>query len=71
MKITYPKHYLPEIPSDLQVCFTEVTQFPAGTNLTSEQAVRLIIELRQSELDKTLCGRRLIAWYESLKGSNK
>ena len=31
------------------------------------QALRLILDLRESEIRKSMCGQRLLAWYDNLK----
>lgn len=36
--------------------------------MTQEQTFTLIAALKRSEKAKSQCGKRLIAWYEDLKG---
>lgn len=36
---------------------------PTGETMTRQQIVKLVADLKQSELAKSLCGRRLLAWY--------
>lgn len=35
--------------------------------MTNAQILKLIAALKASELDKTLCGKRLISFYEALQ----
>ena len=59
---------LPPIPADIKECFTNVTDFPVGIeDLQSRDSIKLLIETRGSEIEKTLCGRRFIAWYEGIR----
>lgn len=57
-----------EVPLDLQHCFDEVVPRPTEAPLTSGQVFDLIVKLKESELEKTLCGRRLLAWIETTQG---
>jgi hypothetical protein len=59
---------LPAVPAELRVCFDEVFKFPGkrGTGFSNEQAVAIIGGLRGSELEKTDCGRRLLAFYDDV-----
>lgn len=59
----------PEIPADIQICFETVVGFPPVGELDSESNLRLILDLRASEIEKTLCGRRLLAITDALKES--
>lgn len=36
---------------------------PVGTTLTRQDIVALVGALKASELSKSLCGRRFLAWY--------
>jgi hypothetical protein len=56
---------LPPIPADLMVCFDRSTPGPGEGPLTKSEAISLIAELRRSEVEKTMCGKRLIAFYET------
>jgi len=35
--------------------------------MTKQEIFELIGKLKRSELEKSLCGKRLITWYNSLK----
>jgi hypothetical protein len=59
---------LPPAPGDLQACFSRLVPAPEGSTLTRQQIVRLVADLKQSERAKSLCGRRLLAWYASEAG---
>lgn len=56
---------LPPIPADLPVCFDKMTEAPAAGDLSKADVLRKIAELRRSEVEKSLCGKRLIAFYET------
>lgn len=59
---------LPDVPQDIVACFeTTVGPPPAGQALTKGMVVDLIAQLVESDLNKTLCGRRLIEWYKTLQ----
>lgn len=64
---------LPPVPSELRVCFDRVFQFPGekGTGYSKEQTVAIIGGLRGSELGKTDCGRRLLAFYDDVAAGRK
>jgi hypothetical protein len=56
---------LAPVPADLRVCFARLVPPPPPGPLTKKQVIRLIGELKASELAKSRCGKRLIAWYET------
>lgn len=59
----------PAIPPDLRTCFDRMVQRPAGSgDLTSGRVYELIKDLKRSELEKSLCGKRLLAWIDGLNG---
>lgn len=53
------------MPADIVECFEALTPFPAGEALTEKQKIALIIQLRISEIQKSICGRRAIAFHEA------
>ena len=57
---------LPPLPSDLRVCFESTVEAPDPGSLSRAEVIRLIAELKRSETLKTFCGKRLIAFYETL-----
>lgn len=57
---------LPPLPADLGVCFNDTVPAPAEGPMSRAEVMRLIAALKQSETSKTMCGKRLIAFYESL-----
>ena len=68
LTLTKKNSDLPEIPADVVLCFQNLTEFPENkTSLSKADLVELIIELRGSEVEKTLCGQRMIAWYQEVK----
>ncbi|QOV06118.1 o-spanin [Rhizobium phage Pasto] len=56
---------LPPLPADIKVCFEDEVPAPKPGPLTKGQAMDLIASLKLSEFSKTMCGKRLIAFYES------
>ena len=56
---------LPAPPGDLQGCFARLVPVPAGSTMSRAEVVRLIADLKRSEAAKSMCGRRLLAWYAS------
>ena len=58
------RYDLATVPSDVRVCFTRLTGKPEKGSMTEAQAVALIGRLRQSEVAKTKCGRRLLSLYD-------
>lgn len=57
---------LPPLPADLKVCFDNTVPAPKQGPLTKGKAIELIASLKHSEAEKTACGKRIIAFYESL-----
>lgn len=55
--------HLPPAPGDVQACFSRLVKVPTGDTMSRQQVVKLVADLKQSELAKSLCGRRLLAWY--------
>jgi hypothetical protein len=53
------------VPTDIRVCFQEVTQLPAG-DWDKVEVTQVVGELRTSELEKTDCGRRLLQFYDDV-----
>ena len=64
---------LPPVPVDLRLCFNSVFMFPGdrGVAWTNEQTVAIIGGLRGSELEKTDCGQRLLAFYDDVAAGRK
>lgn len=60
--------HLPPPPADLRPCFEELVDAPAEGALTVAETLRLIAALRHSEVEKSLCGERLLDFYENLRG---
>lgn len=55
---------LPPIPAGITSCLNHLV--PAPTRGDKAAVVRLIAELRRNDVAKTRCGKRLIAFYESI-----
>ncbi|MPZ19512.1 MAG: hypothetical protein GEV06_16570 [Luteitalea sp.] len=53
------------MPADVQTCFSQYVKAPKGP-LSKRAVVRLIAELKRSEVAKSRCGRRLIGFYNSI-----
>ena len=58
---------LPDLPPDLRGCFTKMTPAPRSGSLSKREVLQLVAKLRRSERSKTLCGRRLLAFYDTLR----
>lgn len=57
------------MPADLRECFGQATLVarPKGAGpMTAAEVKRLVAALKMSEFAHDRCGRRLIAWYETL-----
>ena len=54
------------LPADLPVCFQKQVPAPKPGPLSKAQIIQLVSALKKSEVEKTECGRRLIAFYEAL-----
>jgi hypothetical protein len=54
----------PAIPADLRECFDRLVAAPERGALTEKRVVRLIRDLRRSELEKAGCGDRVIALWD-------
>lgn len=57
---------LPKAPDYYAACFDKLTDIPRSS-LTRPMVVKLIGQLRQSELRKTQCGKDLLDWYERVR----
>jgi hypothetical protein len=64
---------MPSVPHELRTCFEEVFSLPGkrGAGWTNEQAISIIGGLRDSELAKTDCGRRLLAFYDDVAAGRR
>ena len=56
---------LPHPPAYYKACFEKLTPIPAG-DLTRADVVRLVAQLRHSELAKSRCGKDLLNWYDTV-----
>lgn len=57
---------MPPIPAELRNCFDHTVPAPPDGPMNKRQIAQLVASLKKSELTKTQCGQRLIAWYECL-----
>lgn len=65
--IVVSQRELPPIPADIRVCFRGLAvPAPPDGPLNRKAAARLIADLYDAGVDKTLCGQRFIAWYDDL-----
>ena len=64
VKLAQP-HY-PELPADLRLCFEQTVPAPRQGVMTKAEVLAIISKLKASEAEKTDCGARLIAFYDSL-----
>jgi hypothetical protein len=56
---------LSPVPRDLRSCFNKLTPMPPEGALSKGETIKLIATLRKSEVAKSQCGKRLIAFYEA------
>ncbi len=59
---------LAPVPGDIKACFNRLVPKPKPGPMSRKDVVGLIGKLKKSELEKSLCGKRLIDWYETQKG---
>ena len=57
---------LPFAPSHYVTCFKSMTTIPVES-LTRDKIVRLVADLRKSELAKSRCGSDLLDWYARVR----
>lgn len=62
---------LPDLPPDLPMCFDGMVPAPPPGAMTKAKVLRLVAALRESEVEKSECGKRLIKYYENLKGEKE
>lgn len=60
-----PRVSLAPVPGDIKVCFDKLVPKPKEGPMSRKDVVGLIGKLKKSELEKSLCGKRLIEWYET------
>lgn len=61
-----PSVRLAEIPADLRSCFRKTVAPPPATgDLTRAQVAGLLAELKRSERAMSVCGQRIIAWFDA------
>ena len=53
------------VPADIRACFDELVPAPPPGPMTKAQVMRLIADLKRSELEKSQCGRRLLAFHDA------
>jgi len=56
----------PELPADLRICFNTIVAPPSVGPMTKKRVMLLIGAFKASETEKTDCGKRLIAFYDTL-----
>lgn len=61
-----PTLLYPELPSDLRLCFDQTVAAPKAGPMSKAEVMRLVSKLKLSEAGKVECGKRLIAFYDSL-----
>lgn len=57
------------LPADLRVCFDRSVPAPKPGPMTKSDVFRLIAKLKLSETEKVACGKRLIAFHDSLNST--
>jgi hypothetical protein len=56
---------LAAVPSDIRVCFNRLVPAPARGEMKQSDMLRLVADLKRSELKKSECGKRLLAFYDT------
>jgi len=56
---------LAAIPQDIRTCIAREVPAPLPGSMSRAQAASLIAAFRKSDLAKTHCGKRLVAWYDA------
>lgn len=62
---------MPPVPTDIQVCFDDLVEFPDVVTLSERDVVALIADLRVSEEEKAACGTRLLDWIDDQRDQAK
>ena len=65
------KPVYPELPSGTRTCFEQIVPRPAQGPMTRAQVKSLIAKLKRSESAKVECGKRIIAFYDTLAENMK
>ncbi len=53
----------PPLPADLKLCFDTIVPAPDIGAMSKADVTGLIVDLKTSEFEKVLCGKRIIAFY--------
>ncbi len=62
--MTYSGVFRPDpLPADLKICFDEIVPAPNIGAMSKADVINLIVDLKMSEFEKVLCGKRIIAFY--------
>jgi hypothetical protein len=56
---------LADIPPDIRSCLAKEVPAPLPGEMSRVEAAKLIRAFRKSDYAKSLCGKRLIAWYDA------
>lgn len=62
---------LPSLSGEFSRCFNREVPAPNAGAMTKRQVITLIGALKKSEKAKSLCGKRLITFYDRLQKSHK
>jgi hypothetical protein len=57
---------LPPLPTRISACFKTLTPIPVK-DLNSSEVAKLVSKLRQSEVQKSRCGRDVAEWYNGVR----
>lgn len=57
-----------EVPEDLRTCFDTLTPAPTQQTMSASDMFKLVAELRKSEVEKSICGKRLLSWVDTVLG---
>ena len=56
---------LSAVPADLRQCLAKEVPAPLPKSMSREEAAELVAAFRKSDHGKTLCGQRLVGWYDA------
>jgi hypothetical protein len=56
---------LSDVPPDIVACLKKEVPAPIPGEMSRQETARLIYAFRKSDYAKSLCGKRLLAWYDA------
>jgi hypothetical protein len=56
---------LSDVPPDIVACLKKEVPAPLPGEMSAAETSKLIYAFRKSDYSKSLCGKRLLAWYDA------